>query len=276
MSFATQGFMSPGSFRTAVHRVPEYKVWFSFAEELNLLGLDMLQGLIVPVDNGQRLTISALFVRAHHSFQAALVLAEMGLIGDSRVVLRSGVEGAIALVALANDPKFLNQLVDAHHHYQRKTAQLVLNTPTYKPTYSPEQIDEMQATITQIDAIEAGRSGKLFDINWADVAIKHCRDLYDLLYRLLSSDGTHTNINSIHRCMIYDRGGKLMGLKVGPDIDRMVETLKAACLMFLWAAEPFARAFPRDGINARIKAQLQRFGELPQDDPVDASVIEMP
>jgi hypothetical protein len=133
----------------------------------------------------------------------------------------------------------------------------------------------MQATITQVGAIDATRTKKLSDINWADVAIKHCPDLYDLLYRTLSTDGTHTNIHSIHRCMIYDRAGKFAGFKVGPDIDGMIDTLKAACLMFLWAAEPFARAFPRDGLD-RIRAQLQRFDTLPRNDPVDVSVVEVP
>jgi hypothetical protein len=76
--------------------------------------------------------------------------------------------------------------------------------------------------------------------------------------------------------MIYDRAGKFAGFKVGPDIDGMIDTLKAACLMFLWAAEPFARAFPRDGLEDRIRAQLQRFDTLPQNDPVDVSVVEVP
>jgi hypothetical protein len=134
----------------------------------------------------------------------------------------------------------------------------------------------MQATITQVGAIDATRTKKLSDINWADVAIKHCPDLYDLLYRTLSTDGTHTNIHSIHRYMIYDRAGKFAGFKVGPDIDGMIDTLKAACLMFLWAAEPFARAFPRDGLEDRIRAQLQRFDTLPRNDPVDVSVVEVP
>jgi hypothetical protein len=51
---------------------------------------------------------------------------------------------------------------------------------------------------------------------------------------------------------------------------------KAACLMFFWAAEPFARAFPRDGLEDRIKVQLQAFYTLPQNDPVDLSVVEVP
>jgi hypothetical protein len=56
----------------------------------------MLQGHEAPRHDDQRITIVALFVRAHQSFQAALLLAERGMLSDARVVLRSAVEDAIA------------------------------------------------------------------------------------------------------------------------------------------------------------------------------------
>jgi hypothetical protein len=275
MSFDAQGFLSPAiaSFRTPVRQVAVYKQWFDFAEELNRLGLDMLRDHEVPRDDNQRVTIAALFVRAHQSFQAALVLAEMGMLADARVVLRSAVEGAIALNAVANDPGFIEQLTDAHRVNQRKTARLILNNPDYRSSCSSEEIAQMEATVQEVDAIEAATNKKLRDITWADVAVKNCKDLYELLYRLLSSDGTHTNINSIHRFLTFDPAGQLTGVKVGPDTSDMVTVLKAACLMFLWAADPFARAFNQDNIRDRIKADIQRFAELPQDEPGDVTVV---
>ena len=82
----------------------------------------MLRDRDVPRHDNQRLTIAILFIRAHKSFQSSLLLAERGLISDARVVLRSGVEGAIALNALANDATFLDMLIEAHYYNQRKTA----------------------------------------------------------------------------------------------------------------------------------------------------------
>jgi len=148
----------------------------------------------------------------------------------------------IALNALANDATFLDQMINAHYYNQRKQARLLLGNLDYRVTYSPTEIAKMEATVKEVDAKEAAGS-KLADINWAAVAGKHCKDLYELLYRLLSSDGTHTTINAIHREVIYDAAEKITGLKVGPDTAGMVETLKAACVTFLWATDPFARAF---------------------------------
>ena len=275
ISFDTHGFLSPGmeQFRISIKKVPAFKAWFDFADELNQLGLDMLRDRDIPRDDNQRLTISVLFVRAHKSFQAALILAEMGLISDARTVLRSAIEGAIALNALANDQKFLDQLINAHHFNQRKSARLLLNDPNYRTLCAPEQIVEMEATINQVDAMETTANKKLSDINWCDVAVKHCKDLYQLLYRLLSSDGTHTTINAIHRHVAYDANDRITDLKIGPDTADLVDTLKAACLTFLWAADPFARAFDLNEISGRIEKQIQRFAELPQDEPCDVTVV---
>ena len=195
MSFAADGFLSPtmDRFRASLKNIAACKAWFEFAEELNRLGLDMLRDRDVPRHDNQRLTIAVLFVRAHKSFQSSLLLAERGLISDARVVLRSAVEGAIALNALANDVTLLDTLIEAHYYNQRKTARLVLDDSIYRAHYSPQQVAEMEATVQDVDARENAVAPRKFrDPNWADVALKHCNDVYQTLYRLLSADGTHT------------------------------------------------------------------------------------
>lgn len=47
----------------------------------------------------------------------------------------------------------------------------------------------------------------------------------------------------------------------------------AACLMLIWAADPFARAFDLTEITARLQRYLQRFNELPQDEPATIAVV---
>ena len=147
------------------------------------------------------------FVRAHRSFQSALLLAEVGSIPDARTLVRSGSESAIALHVLANDAGFVDKMVQAHHMHQRKVARIVIDTPEYLAMYSPNEVSEMHAAIAAADRLEASlqaeadaqakasgvapRKRKLMDIDWAATAMKHCPDLYQLIYRSLSSDGTH-------------------------------------------------------------------------------------
>jgi hypothetical protein len=93
------------------------------------------------------------------------------------------------------------------------------------------------------------------------------------MYRLLSADGTHTTINAIHRHVTYDVNEQITDLKVGPDTSSLIETLKAGCLMFMWAADPFVRAFELNELKGHLQKQLQRFNELPQDEPATVTVV---
>lgn len=173
-----------------------------------------------------------------------------------------------------NDATFLDTLIEAHFYNQRKTARLVLDDPIYRANYSPQQVAEMAATVQDVDARENVVTPRKFgDPNWADVALKHCKDLYQTLYRLLSADGTHTTINAIHRHIAYDANQQISELKVGPDTSSLIETLMAACLMLIWAADPFARAFDPPEITARLQQYLRRFNELPQDEPATVAVV---
>jgi Family of unknown function (DUF5677) len=275
MAFDADGFFSPTieKFRSNIRKVPGYKPWFDFADVLNRLGLDMLRDHDVPLDDNRRLTTSVLFVRLHQSFQAAILLAERGLIGDARVVLRSAVEGAIAMYGVADDPTFIQQLIHANYHNDRKAARLLLNNADYKSSYSVEQIADMNAAIERADKAEAELGRKLVDIRWEQVAHKHCNDLYQLLYRPLSSAGTHTTLESIYRYVSHDADMQITAVNIGPDTADMVATLKFACLTFLWAADPFARVFDRNDILKKLQELHQQFARLPQEEPDDVAII---
>jgi Family of unknown function (DUF5677) len=265
VSFERDGFFSPDldQFRDAIRTTAPSKPWFDYALDLNRIGFDLLRNAKTSRSENALFTMHGVFVRAHQSFQAALVLAERGLIGDARTVLRSGFEGAIAIHALAADPAFVQRLIDAHHVNQRKIARLMLGNPQYLATYSPADIAAMKATVASVDAMENPPNAKLRDINWADVALKHCPDLYQLLYRSFSSDGTHATLSSLDRYVVADANMQITAFKVAPDGEGIVEVLSAACLLFIWAADPFAAAVNRPDISAQIKEQLQRFGTLP-------------
>src|SRR5262249_9969626 len=272
MSFEQDGFFSPelDQFRDAMRTTAPSKPWFDYALDLNRIGLDLLrQAKTVRSDNAL-FTMHGIFVRTHQSYQAALLLAERGLIGDARTVLRSGIEGAIAIHALAADPTFVQRLIEAHHINQRKIARLLLNNPQYLARYSAAEIAAMQRVVADVDAMEAAPNPKLRDINWADVALKYCPDLYQLLYRSFSSDGTHATLSSLDRYVITDTNMEITAFKATSDGEGVVEVLSAACLLFMWAADPFAAAVDRPDITAQIKEQLQRFGTLPGAFPGEA------
>jgi hypothetical protein len=270
MSFDTEGFFSPemARFREAIRTAPECKPWFDFAAGLNRLGLDMLKGHETPLDDSCRLAVSGFFVRTHRTFQGAILLIESGMIGDARSLIRTGVEGAIALHALASDPKFVDQLIAAHHKNQSTVANVVLGDPSYRTHYSSKQIAEMKATLAENAELKYQSNKAPKAIKWAEVADKYCKDLYHTLYRVMSEDGVHTTLTALNRCF-ESNGGEITQLNVGPDAGGAVEALRAACLMFMWAADPFARTYDKVKGNAvsRLKEFIPQFDKLPRDEP---------
>ena len=273
MAFDKDGFLSStmDGFRGSVREVPTYKCWFDFAEDLNRLGWAMLDGHETTTSDNQRLLISVLFIRAHQSFQAAILLIERGMLSDARVVLRSATEGAIALNALANDPAFDMQLIEAHWHTQRRTGRIVLSNATYREQHSADEIAQIEKTVADIDTKEKAAGHSFREVVWANVAAKHCLDLYDLIYRSLSHDGTHTNVAAVHRFLKFDASGGPTALRFGPTTHDLVDVARMACLMFLWAADPFARAHALK-FKPQIETMIQRLEELPCEEPADVSV----
>ena len=79
---------------------------------------------------------------------------------------------------------------------------------------------------------------------------------------LRSAELLASDIDAANNQFEVDTIGRITGLKVRPDYDGLVETLKSGCLVFLYAADAFARAFPRDGITNRIQAGIEAVGRL--------------
>jgi hypothetical protein len=267
MTLAKQGFLSPDveAFRTAVRTSPRYAVWFEFAEELIREGLDILANHEVRRGDNQQLLLSGLFVRAHQSFQAAVILAEKGIVADARGIVRSAVETAIASIALAADPSFIDQMIGADGKHKITLARALLTDPDYKDRYSPGEIDKMEQTIKDLEAIDKSSPRAPKAINWKEVAHRHCKDLYMALYRLLSSDGSHATIDVMDRYFEVDATGEITAIKLGPDFEGLDDTLNAACLAYLWAAIPFASHFEYQGFRGRLDEHVRRYRQLARD-----------
>jgi hypothetical protein len=278
MSFEIDGFFSPEleQFRAGVRGTEPYKAWFDYALDLNRIGFDLLRQASSPATDPRLFGMHGHFVRAHQTFQSALLLAERGLVTDARTLVRSGVESAIALHALANDARFVDQMIEAHHLHRRRAARIVLDTPAYLAMYSSHEVAAMHATIAEADALETRLSPaavangatppkkrKLQDIEWASTAMKHCPDLYQLLYRTTSTDGTHATVSTLNRFVETDETGRIVAFKIAPGTDGIVEALSAACLLFIWAAEPFAVVFDRPDVAEEMSKRVQQFAQLP-------------
>jgi hypothetical protein len=99
--------------------------------------------------------LNTAFVRVHQGLQAVLLLAERGVIGDARVIIRIGVEFAIAINALANDAGFVEKMKDAHFRSRRTLAHAV--KLHFASEYTTEQLAHIDETIAEADRRETAK-----------------------------------------------------------------------------------------------------------------------
>jgi Family of unknown function (DUF5677) len=269
--FETHGFLSDEieGFRAVVRTRAPYKEWFDFAQELNLFGSVAIRAHTFDQTDTQRMTISALFIRSHQSVQAAMVLIERGMIADARTVLRTLVEGTIAQISLAADVGVVDQLV-AHRKHQLTICREMLADEKYREQLSQAQIAQLEAIVSEMDLLKDVPGKEPRHINWADLAKKHCAELHLLLYRPLSSDGTHTTVDSINRHLEADEEFRITGLKGGPELTDIVDTLSITCLSFIWSLNSFEQMRGADG--QQVQSFLQKFKELSNDQPIQLKI----
>ena len=270
MPFETEGFFSKEveDFRRHVRTTEPLKAWFDYAATLVQLGFEILAPLETPLSDERLMYLNTAFVRVHQGLQAVLLLAERGVIGDARVLIRSGVEFAIAISALANDAGFVEKMKDAHFRSRRTLAHAV--KLRFASEYTAEQLAHMDEAIAEADSRETakglnskGRKIELSDIKWEQVANLHSLELYQLLYRSMSADGTHATLDALQRYLVVDARGEITGLKLAPDGDGLQEVLTAATLMFVWAAAPFAASNGLTAAVDKIQAKINEFAALP-------------
>lgn len=270
MPFETEGFLSEeiDEFCRHVRTTEPFKAWFDYAKCLVKLGFEMLGPLETPRSDERLMYLNAAFVRVHQGLQAVLILAERGIIGDARVIVRSGVEFAIAVNALANDVEFVEQMKDAHYRSRRTRAHTIKQH--FASEYTPEQLKNMDEAIAEADKREAakgmgtnGRRIELTDIKWEQVANTHSPELYQLLYRSMSADGTHATLDALQRYLVVDARAQITELKAAPDGAGLQEVLTAATLMFVWAATPFATSNGLTTCVDLIQTKINEFAKLP-------------
>ena len=264
MSVKESGFLSVemDGVRHAIRNQPVTKPWFELADDFNRLGHALMDGHRTPLDDNRKLMASGVFVLVHKSFQAALILAEVGLSGESNTILRRAVEGAIALHALESDPRFVARLMGSYLSNQEKVAQMVTCSSDYRGHLDAEQVGRLQATAQGNDTRSLCSPVGGFRINWEQEAKDHCKDLYDLVYRPLSQHGTHITIGTIHQQFSTDEHGKINAIKLGPDTEGLELTLKFACLILAGAARAFANMFGKQQFGDRLQDLQGRCGRI--------------
>ena len=63
---------------------------------------------------------------------------------------------------------------------------------------------------------------------------------------------------------------RITGLKGGPELTEIVDTLSIACLAFIWALHSFEEMRATDG--QQVQSFLQKFKDLSNDQPIQLKI----
>jgi hypothetical protein len=225
----TEGFLSSEISRSVSKIHDRFPQWFKAANSINELGMRILP-LLQPVKtNDQQLLVAALYGRALTSFQSAYILAERGLTADARTVVRAAVETTVVLNAVVRDPSVSDLLVLRHQWHNRKLLKSWIDDPQAVAAMSAAQLTEFKAAIASIDFTHPCVKDRGDPLIIASLALKTgLLWLYNAVYRPTSGDSAHTSLQTLERHVQADEASEIQGLRFGPDVANVCDTLSAA------------------------------------------------
>lgn len=238
----------------AKHRAANIK-WFDFAEGLNRFAQQFVSGVSLRSEAGladSNLLALLLFTRVLSNFQGMMLLAERGMIVESRTLARTCLESTFFLAAMVKgDSDFVSKMLHDELHSRKAAANWVLQRP--------QRLDD-EGGRRQIREYVDGLNRdweKLTPLKMEQVAQSAgLADMY-LFYRQFSSDAAHPTVTSLNRYVTDDKGDEIRQVRWGPNCNtsEIGETVNISCLFLLGACEAINRVFQR----AAAATELARF-----------------
>jgi Family of unknown function (DUF5677) len=251
MTIDEQGFLSPEIAAWIDKHRAENRAWFSLAMNLNSVAQQELLLLEVPSGDNKAFLAALLFVRGLTSFQAAVLLAERGMVQDARTITRSCFESVFCFGALRNDPSFLEKFEKGDVHGKKKFAKALLEGSSTLEAGVAEKLSQFLNDLKQ-----SGENGAPLNMEQAAKSAG-LGAVYDAYYRGLSNDAAHPSHIALKRYCAVDENNEFKGFQWGPDVKDVEEALIASCTacwyLVVWMAERVE--------HPEIKEKLDRCSE---------------
>jgi hypothetical protein len=242
MTFEKDGFLTKDLYIFIDRHRIQFKEWFELVDTLNQAVMHILPAIHVAEGNNQQFTAALLFSRALQSYQGAMLLAERGMIQESRTLVRSCAETAIILAKVAEDSSFVDRIVEAHHKHYLSLINVMSANPNAMKALPPEAPESFAKFKAEIKALYPDRKPR--DYNLAEMAIDvEMTGLYDTIFRAISGDAAHPTIGAMMPHTIQDDNGEILDLRFEPVNAKLDVTLSCAVSSLLHTLDSMYQVF---------------------------------
>lgn len=260
-----EGFLSKDLANHVLKIRADFAQWFSVADSFNALGMRVLALVGAPDLGNQQLVVALAYRRVFTSFQAACLLAERGMLADTRNIVRGAAETAIILRAVAKDEAVCRLLGARQYWHHAKLRSIWLQDKEASAELTQADIDAIKATIAQADIdYPKGKDLKGDPIQLASLAQKSgSMTIYNAIFRWNSGDGAHTSLDSLNRHLLVDANGVVNGLRFGPEVADLPDTIHGALFVFSQALEAVFELFKLSQLDEELGQCTRAFIAMP-------------
>lgn len=193
----------------------KYPKFFNTAYKINEITQRLKSDFAIHNEDLQEVLSACLFLRILNGFQAVVILCKLGLVFDTKVILRSIIEGHFLLKAVCEDLEFAKKYVLTDKSRRLKWINIAKNTKdpyleSVREYATKERIEELNKEIA---------NDKITNILTEEAAkIAGMESTYNTAYRLLSEE-VHCLPRSLERYLGINAEGKITDFPWGPSDD---------------------------------------------------------
>lgn len=218
MTFKDQGFLDQEEEWIAKCQ-RDHEPYFHLALDANKIAVSLLSKLNINNENAQHILCAALFARIIGLFEASIILLERCMINESKIILRSMLNAAFTIKAIALDEEVVREYINDDNMNRRlgDLKRIRENPHLFQNELDKrgeEQLNEMIANIEKKRCNE-----KPLEVSVKYLAEKAgMEDFYNTTYSLFS--GTeHSSARDMEQYLKINPEGKLIALEWPPAIE---------------------------------------------------------
>lgn len=251
----TQGFLSEEISKWVQGFRSKHEKFFSLVSDTNALCQKTMFELDAHSRHGQEVLVASLYIRALGTFQAAILLAEKGMIPQANMLARSLLEVIFTLSAICKNKELVNIYVNEDKKLRLRFLNKLrkFHGGEFPEDVNPEEIKQLEEelhTDIQKDGIKVRRTDE-----WAEDA--GLTSWYLTVYPILS-ETVHAKARNLERHFIIDNDGEIIGFNWGPDdtgIEDVLMLLVEGILIALKNTSDFFKA-QRDEAIEKLRERL--------------------